>query len=118
VDFTQHDLLTAKIISNYSDTTLTMEDVKDHGVKICDWIPEPLRIHCASGCTSTDTNISLVSNTLSFKKVLQRLHSKFQVMFERKAFIRWWSTDDMEFTEAGQNVIMKSFAHICRRKCK
>jgi tubulin beta len=53
-----------------------------------------------SGC-------SLIGNNTSILEIFQRIKDQFSTMFERKAFLHWYTgegMDEMEFTEAESNV--------------
>jgi len=74
-----------------------------------EWIPHNIKSSIcnmpplgeASGC-------SLIGNNTAIQEIFHRIQQQFSAMFERKAFLHWYTgegMDEMEFTEAESNVV-------------
>merc|ERR1739842_261779 len=56
----------------------------------------------------SETGCSLIGNNTAIMEIFQRIQEQFSAMFERKAFMHWYTgegMDETEFTEAESNVI-------------
>merc|ERR1712048_707260 len=65
---------------------------------------------CNAGPLGHDIGVSLIGNNTAILDIFQRIQDQFAAMFERKAFLHWYTgegMDEMEFTEAESNVIFR-----------
>ena len=72
------------------------------------WIPHNVK---TSMITVPPVNVtkcaSLISNTTSIKSVFMRIGAQFGILFQRKAFLHWYTAegmDEMEFIDADQQI--------------
>merc|ERR1712066_411379 len=74
-----------------------------------DWIPHNIKQSlCGAGPLNCDIGVSMIGNNTAIQEIFQRITDQFGAMFERKAFLHWYTgegMDEMEFTEAESNVI-------------
>merc|ERR1712048_944979 len=74
-----------------------------------DWIPHNIKQSiCNAPPLGHDIGVSLIGNNTAILDIFQRIQDQFSAMFERKAFLHWYTgegMDEMEFTEAESNVI-------------
>merc|ERR1712110_961396 len=74
-----------------------------------DWIPHNIKQSlCGAGPLNSDIGVSMIGNNTAIQEIFQRITDQFGAMFERKAFLHWYTgegMDEMEFTEAESNVI-------------
>nr|GEV39615.1 tubulin beta chain-like [Tanacetum cinerariifolium] len=73
-----------------------------------EWIPNNVK---SSVCDIPPTGLSMSStfmgNSTSIQEMFRRVSEQFTVMFRRKAFLHWYTSegmDEMEFTEAESNM--------------
>ena len=73
-----------------------------------DWIPHNIKTSlCNESYGISRISATLVSNSTSIQEVFKRISEQFTLMFRRKAFLHWYTSegmDEMEFTEAEANV--------------
>jgi tubulin beta len=74
-----------------------------------EWIPDNMKASiCNVAPIGCDRSVSLMGNNTSILEVFDRIQGAFSKMFEKKAFLHWYTgegMDEMEFTEAESNVI-------------
>ena len=74
-----------------------------------EWIPHNIKSSiCNTPPLGEASGCSLIGNNTAIKDIFQRIQEQFSAMFERKAFLHWYTgegMDEMEFTEAESNVI-------------
>merc|ERR1712110_256564 len=74
-----------------------------------DWIPHNIKQSLfGAGPLNSDIGVSMIGNNTAIQEIFQRITDQFGAMFERKAFLHWYTgegMDEMEFTEAESNVI-------------
>merc|ERR1711959_484412 len=74
-----------------------------------EWIPHNIKSSiCNNPPLGSESGCSLIGNNTAMMEVFQRIQEQFSAMFERKAFMHWYTgegMDEMEFTEAESNVI-------------
>jgi tubulin beta len=74
-----------------------------------EWIPHNIKSSiCNAPPQGSDKGCSLIGNNTAIQEIFQRIQEQFSAMFERKAFLHWYTgegMDEMEFTEAESNVI-------------
>jgi len=74
-----------------------------------EWIPHNIKSSiCNTPPLGESSGCSLIGNNTAIKDIFQRIQTQFSAMFERKAFLHWYTgegMDEMEFTEAESNVI-------------
>lgn len=74
-----------------------------------EWIPHNIKTSiCNTPPLGESSGCSLIGNNTAILEIFQRIQTQFSAMFERKAFLHWYTgegMDEMEFTEAESNVI-------------
>jgi tubulin beta len=74
-----------------------------------EWIPHNIKSSiCNVPPEGSGSGCSLIGNNTAIMDIFQRIQEQFSAMFERKAFLHWYTgegMDEMEFTEAESNVI-------------
>jgi tubulin beta len=74
-----------------------------------EWIPHNIKTSiCNVPPLGEGSGCSLIGNNTAIMEIFQRIQTQFSAMFERKAFLHWYTgegMDEMEFTEAESNVI-------------
>jgi len=74
-----------------------------------EWIPHNIKSSiCNMPPLGESSGCSLIGNNTTIMEIFQRIQSQFSAMFEKKAFLHWYTgegMDEMEFTEAESNVI-------------
>jgi len=74
-----------------------------------EWIPHNIKTSiCNVPPLGESSGCSLIGNNTAIMEIFQRIQGQFSAMFERKAFLHWYTgegMDEMEFTEAESNVI-------------
>jgi len=74
-----------------------------------EWIPHNIKTSiCNMPPLGEKSGCSLIGNNTAILEIFQRIQTQFSSMFERKAFLHWYTgegMDEMEFTEAESNVI-------------
>lgn len=73
-----------------------------------DFIPDNVQTSlCSVPPREVDMTATFVSNTTSIAQLFQRIHGQFDKMFQRRAFMHWFTNEGMdlnEFTEAESNI--------------
>jgi len=74
-----------------------------------EWIPHNIKTSICNVPSKGDAfGCSLIGNNTAILEIFKRIQEQFSAMFERKAFLHWYTgegMDEMEFTEAESNVI-------------
>jgi len=74
-----------------------------------EWIPHNIKQSiCNAPPIGGDQGVSIIGNNTAILEIFQRIQDQFAKMFEKKAFLHWYTgegMDEMEFTEAESNVI-------------
>jgi len=74
-----------------------------------EWIPHNIKSSiCNVPPYGESSGCSLIGNNTAMLEIFQRIQNQFSNMFQRKAFLHWYTgegMDEMEFTEAESNVI-------------
>jgi tubulin beta len=74
-----------------------------------EWIPHNIKTSiCNTPPLGESSGCSLIGNNTAILEIFKRIQEQFSAMFERKAFLHWYTgegMDEMEFTEAESNVI-------------
>jgi len=74
-----------------------------------EWIPHNIKTSiCNVAPLGEGSGCSIIGNNTAIMEIFQRIQEQFSAMFERKAFLHWYTgegMDEMEFTEAESNVI-------------
>jgi len=74
-----------------------------------EWIPHNIKSSiCNMAPLGEGSGCSLIGNNTAIMEIFQRIQQQFSSMFERKAFLHWYTgegMDEMEFTEAESNVV-------------
>ena len=73
-----------------------------------DWIPNNLKTAiCDIPNRGIPMSVTFMGNTTSVQEVFRRVADQYNAMFQRKAFLHWYTgegMDEMEFTEAESNM--------------
>jgi tubulin beta len=92
------------------------KDVDDHLYKLqqkssdmfVDWIPNNIKSSvCNIAPPGLPMSATFVGNSTSIQELFRRVSDQFSVMFRRKAFLHWYTSegmDEMELTEAESNM--------------
>jgi len=82
---------------------------KRNAAFFAEWIPHNIKSSiCNMPPLGEGSGCSLIGNNTAIMEIFQRIQTQFSAMFERKAFLHWYTgegMDEMEFTEAESNVI-------------
>jgi tubulin beta len=74
-----------------------------------EWIPHNIKSSiCNVPPYGEGSGCSLIGNNTAILEIFKRIQTQFSNMFQRKAFLHWYTgegMDEMEFTEAESNVI-------------
>jgi len=74
-----------------------------------EWIPHNIKSSiCNVAPPGDSTAASLIGNNTAILEIFQRIQEQFSAMFNKKAFLHWYTgegMDEMEFTEAESNCI-------------
>jgi len=74
-----------------------------------EWIPHNIKTSiCNTPPLGETSGCSLIGNNTAILEIFKRIQEQFSAMFERKAFLHWYTgegMDEMEFTEAESNVV-------------
>jgi len=81
-----------------------------------EWIPHNIKSSICNSppldlegkYTDKGTGCSLIGNNTAIMEIFQRIQEQFSAMYNRKAFLHWYTgegMDEMEFTEAESNVV-------------
>lgn len=73
-----------------------------------EWIPNNVQTAvCSVAPKDLDMAATFIGNSTSIQELFKRVGDQFSVMFKRKAFLHWYTSegmDEMEFTEAESNM--------------
>ncbi|CCH62286.1 hypothetical protein TBLA_0G03500 [Henningerozyma blattae CBS 6284] len=95
---------------------VSVKEVEDEMLKVqtrnssyfVEWIPNNVQTSvCSVPPKGLDMSATFIGNSTSIQELFRRVGSQFSVMFKRKAFLHWYTTegmDEMEFTEAEANM--------------
>ncbi|ODV64120.1 beta-tubulin [Ascoidea rubescens DSM 1968] len=95
---------------------VSVKEVEDemHKVQIknapyfVEWIPNNVQTAvCSVPPKGVDMSATFIGNSTSIQELFKRVGEQFSVMFRRKAFLHWYTSegmDEMEFTEAESNM--------------
>nr|AJA30090.1 beta-tubulin [Agmasoma penaei] len=97
--------------------SVSMQDVEEnmatlqsrYSSNFVEWIPNNVTTSvCAIPPAQLEMSATFIGNSTSIKDLFGRVSEKFTTMFERKAFLHWYTSegmDEMEFTESQSNLI-------------
>ncbi|KAN0063746.1 Tubulin beta-1 chain [Thecaphora frezii] len=97
---------------NGRDVENEMVNLKEkNGNGFVEWIPNNvLSSLCDIAPPKLKMSATFIGNTTSIQELFKRTHDQFSLMFRRKAFLHWYTTegmDEMEFTEAESNLMVR-----------
>lgn len=73
-----------------------------------EWIPNNVQTAvCSVPPKDLDMSATFIGNSTSIQELFKRVGNQFNAMFNRKAFLHWYTSegmDEMEFTEAQANM--------------
>lgn len=80
---------------------------EDHSQRFLSWMPSSI-VQCMVQTPACDYDCSccIVMNSTAITKIFQNIHDRFDVMFQKNAFIHWYlkeGMEDNEFMEASSN---------------
>ncbi|KMQ91211.1 tubulin beta chain [Lasius niger] len=65
-----------------------------------EWIPHNIKTAiCDIAMPNTDISATSLSNTTAIQSVFTELLDQFQIMFQKKAYLHWYTTEGMEESE-------------------
>ncbi|KAI8871354.1 tubulin C-terminal domain-like protein, partial [Ramicandelaber brevisporus] len=100
----------------YRGANISVKDVDEAMVNVqnknsqyfVDWIPNNVKTAvCNVPPPGTSLSGTFIGNTTAIQDLFKRIAEQFQKMFQRKAYLHWYTDegmDEMEFTEAESNL--------------
>merc|ERR1712203_345669 len=70
-----------------------------------EWIPNNVKTAvCDIPPRGLKMSATFIGNTTAIQDLFKRISESFTAMFRRKAFLHWYTGEEMEFTEAESNM--------------